>query len=382
MAKFGMSLCVLGMAGEFRRRASRVNALWPRTVIATAAVQNLLGGDEVMKGSRKPEIMADAAYAILTRPARECTGNFFIDDEVLTVGGRDEPRQVPERAGVGAHPRLLRVAANAVDDTEKKRLRREVLDDVGALLFEHLAAQEWGRVLVEVTTDGAGQPVVAEMEVEDVVGDEARIDAAFAHEPTVRPLLPVLAKAVEALCGLEDVELERVAGATFLRQPGGSFEWLPGLVHMPSAALERAWDEVTASLKGKQAALEDRFGLGTFEGYDLDLERERIAFRGKGRAGVAGRATLVGSFSFASRSWAWGAHNPNLPPHVRAASAALIDGIVERDMWELTTPIFGTDEATAWALCAFVCAEADGQGVYRAKNGESAVFVMLRELGV
>jgi hypothetical protein len=267
-----------------------------------------------------------------------------------------------------------------MDDTEKKRLRREVLDDVGALLFEHLAAKEWGRVLVEITSGDAGQPIVAEMEVEDVVGDEARIDAAFAHEPTVRPLLPVIAKAVEALCSLEDVDLERVAGATFLRQPGGSFEWLPGLVHMPSAALERAWDEATASLEASQAALEDRFGLGTFEGYELDLERERIAFRRGGDVKLTGRATLIGSYSFASRSWAWGAHNQNLPAHVRAASAALIDGIVDRDMWELSTPIFGTDEATAWALCAVVCREASGQGVYRGRNGESAVFVLLRDL--
>jgi hypothetical protein len=267
-----------------------------------------------------------------------------------------------------------------MDDTEKKRLRREVLDDIGALLFEHLAAQEWGRVLVEITADDAGQPIVAEMEVEDVVGDEARIDAAFAHEPSVRPLLPVLAKAIEALCSLEDVELERVAGATFLRQPGGSFEWLPGLVHLPSAALERASDDAKASLKARQAALEDRFGLGTFEGYELDLEREHIAFRGAGRGGVTGKATLIGSFSLASRSWAWGGNNQNLPPHVRAASAKLVDGILDRDMWELSTPIFGTDEATAWALCALVCEQADGQGVYRAKSGESAVFVLLREL--
>jgi hypothetical protein len=267
-----------------------------------------------------------------------------------------------------------------VDDAEKKRLRREVLDEVGALLFEHLAAQEWGRVLVEIASGDDGQPVVAEMEVEDVVGDEARIDAAFGHEPTVRPLLPVLAKAIEALCGLDDVDLERVAGATFLRQPGGTFEWLPGLVHMPSAALERVWDEATTSSKARQVALEDRFGLGTFEGYELDLERERIAFRSAGRAGVAGRATLIGSFSYRSRSWAWGANNQNLPEHVRAASAALIDGILDRDMWELSTPIFGTDEATAWVLCAFVCGEAGGQGVYRGRNGESAVFVLLRDL--
>jgi len=87
MAKFGMSLCVLGMAGEFRSQGVAVNALWPRTVIATAAVQNLLGGDEVMKGSRSPDIMGDAAHVILTRPSRECTGNFFVDDEVLRSAG-------------------------------------------------------------------------------------------------------------------------------------------------------------------------------------------------------------------------------------------------------------------------------------------------------
>ena len=87
MAKYGMSLCVLGMAEEFREPGVAVNALWPRTVIATAAVMNLLGGEEVMRHSRKPEIMADAAHAILTRPSRECTGNFFIDEDVLVTAG-------------------------------------------------------------------------------------------------------------------------------------------------------------------------------------------------------------------------------------------------------------------------------------------------------
>ena len=86
MAKFGMSMCVLGMAGEFRQQGVAVNALWPRTTIATAAV-NMLGGDELIKRSRIPEIMADAAHAILTRPAREFTGNFCIDDEVLAAEG-------------------------------------------------------------------------------------------------------------------------------------------------------------------------------------------------------------------------------------------------------------------------------------------------------
>jgi citronellol/citronellal dehydrogenase len=87
MAKFGMSMCVLGMAGEFRQAGIAFNALWPRTVIATAAVQNLLGGDATIRGSRKPEIMADAAYEVLTRPSRECTGNFFIDDDLLRSAG-------------------------------------------------------------------------------------------------------------------------------------------------------------------------------------------------------------------------------------------------------------------------------------------------------
>jgi len=87
MAKYGMSLCVLGMAEEFRRDGVAVNALWPRTAIATAAVQNLLGGDAMMNASRKVEIMADAAWYILTKDSRGTTGNFFIDDEVLAAEG-------------------------------------------------------------------------------------------------------------------------------------------------------------------------------------------------------------------------------------------------------------------------------------------------------
>jgi citronellol/citronellal dehydrogenase len=90
MAKFGMSMCVLGMAGEFRSAGIAFNALWPRTTIATAAVNNLLGGANMMKASRKPEIMADAAYVIFNRPSRECTGNFFIDDDVLKSAGKTD----------------------------------------------------------------------------------------------------------------------------------------------------------------------------------------------------------------------------------------------------------------------------------------------------
>lgn len=87
MSKYGMSMCVLGMAEELKKDGIAVNALWPRTAIATAAVKNLLGGDPAINHSRKPEIVADAAYFILTKPSRDCTGNFFIDDEVLIENG-------------------------------------------------------------------------------------------------------------------------------------------------------------------------------------------------------------------------------------------------------------------------------------------------------
>ena len=85
MAKYGMSMCVLGMAEEFRSAGVAVNALWPRTVIATAALNLIPMADP--KLGRKPEILADAAHVILTRDSRSCTGNFFIDDEVLAQAG-------------------------------------------------------------------------------------------------------------------------------------------------------------------------------------------------------------------------------------------------------------------------------------------------------
>lgn len=87
MAKYGMSLCVLGMAQEFKHDGIAFNALWPRTAIATAAVQFALGGDEMMQASRTTDILSDAAHLIFTKPSRECTGNFFIDDVLLYENG-------------------------------------------------------------------------------------------------------------------------------------------------------------------------------------------------------------------------------------------------------------------------------------------------------
>ena len=87
IAKYGMSLCALGFAAELRADGIASNALWPRTLIATAAVQNLLGGDEAMAVSRKPQLYADAAYAVVTRPSREYTGNTLLCEDVLAEEG-------------------------------------------------------------------------------------------------------------------------------------------------------------------------------------------------------------------------------------------------------------------------------------------------------
>jgi citronellol/citronellal dehydrogenase len=86
ISKYGMSMCVLGMSQEFKKDGVAVNALWPKTGIATAAIY-MLGGDPLIQRCRSPEIMADAFYAIVTQPSKTCTGNFFIDEEVLKNKG-------------------------------------------------------------------------------------------------------------------------------------------------------------------------------------------------------------------------------------------------------------------------------------------------------
>jgi hypothetical protein len=265
-----------------------------------------------------------------------------------------------------------------MDDAEKARMRREILDEVGELLHERLAAGEWGRVLVEVARDGA-EPTVAGIDVEDIVGDEARVDAVFGDEAT-RSLLPVLAKATEALCELAEVDLDDVRGGTFVRQRAGGFAWLPGLVHMPSGPLDAEWDALLAKLEARNAALEERFGLGKQERYDVDLEKETIVFSSGGRSIVLARAVLIATFAQASRVWAWGGYNKNLPQSVQVASAALADAIPDRGIREVSTPLFATDEGTAWVLAALVCDRCGGEGVYRTPTAGGHAYLLLRDV--
>ena len=265
-----------------------------------------------------------------------------------------------------------------MEDAEKSRMRSEILEEVGELLREQLAADEWGRILVEVVREG-DQPVVAGIDVEDIVGDEARVDAAFADE-AARPLLPLLAKATEALCALDEVDLDDVRGGTFLRRRAGGFVWLPGLVRLPSAALEEEWDALKLRLEARNAALNTRFGLDAHDRYDVDLEKENLVFSTGGRPRVVARATLIATFAQPSRVWAWGGYNKNLSTTVREASAALADAIPERDIWEVSTPLFPSDEATAWVLAALVCDRCGGDGVYGTPTANGLAFLLLREV--
>jgi hypothetical protein len=265
-----------------------------------------------------------------------------------------------------------------MDEDEAHRTRREILEDVGALLEEHLAAREWGRLLVEVVAGPTGEPIVAGIDVEEIVGDEALVDAVFGST-AIREVLPMLAKATQALCGLDGVDFETVRGGTFVRQRAGGFAWLPALVRTPSAPFDGERDNVVARLRAKNEALGLPFGTCLSGKIDVDLNRGLVSFETLRHATCHARATLVGTFASETRTWGWGFSNPHLPEGVRRASAAAVDGIADHGgMWELSTPVFATDDATAWALSALVCDRAAGEAVCSGPDPEGTVFLLLR----
>ncbi|HIG75291.1 MAG TPA: NAD(P)-dependent oxidoreductase [Bacteroidetes bacterium] len=107
MSKYGMSMCVLGWAREFKETGIAANALWPKTTIATAAVRNLLGGEEMIRASRTPEIVADAAHWIFSQDPRGTTGHFFLDEEVLRMAGETDFERYAVEPGTDLMPDLF-----------------------------------------------------------------------------------------------------------------------------------------------------------------------------------------------------------------------------------------------------------------------------------
>jgi hypothetical protein len=222
-------------------------------------------------------------------------------------------------------------------------------------------------------------PVVAGIDVEEVVGDEAHVDAAF-NATATHTLLPLLANATEALCALEGVELDDVRGGTFVHF-GDEFAWLPGLVRAPSRSLDREREALVASMREKNEALASQFRDADRVELDVDAGILRwLTGVGSGRAVGTASATAIGTYAWAPRTWAWAWSHPNLTEAVRKASAALNDALKDRDLWEITTPTFATDESTAWLLAALLCDRAQAHGVQRMARDDGVLFVLLRDV--
>lgn len=166
MSKYGMSMCALGMAAELREQGVAVNALWPRTAIWTAAMEMLAGGGVGAGGSqseavrakcRKPEIIADAAHAILTQPSAQCTGNFFIDDEVLSKYAGVSAAQVEQRyayvPGAQYLPDFFLGDSMAAGLLEKSAGKTAAGAGAGAKAGGGKVAALWERVRASVTDD-------------------------------------------------------------------------------------------------------------------------------------------------------------------------------------------------------------------------------------
>ena len=193
---------------------------------------------------------------------------------------------------------------------------------------------------------------------------------------TVQSVLPALAAATEALCAIDGVELDEVRGGTFVRLESG-FAWLPGLVRAPSRRLDSERAELVARAQGKNAALSARFRA---DRVDLDVTRAVFRWWAGGRAVGEARATLVGTFARAQRAWAWAWGNPSADERTRKACQDLVDAIGERDLWELTTPAFATDESTAWALAALLCDRTNAEGVQRMAQADGSLLVLLHDV--
>ena len=264
-----------------------------------------------------------------------------------------------------------------MDNAETARMREEILRELEPLLYENLAAAEWGRALVRVQRAPVGDRVrVVGIDIEDLVGDEGKVDAALAGRDA-RALLPLLADATVALAATCGVEVDDIEGGTILRRPGGGFAWLPGLVHAPSAGFERLRDAATERVLGKQDALARR---GVADRFEVDLERGSISFVTGERREARAVATLLGSFARASCTWVWAWANPSLAEGVKRRAAAVCDAVPQRDLWELTTPQFATDEGTSWALCSLVCEAVGGEGLYKAPHPSGCIFFLLRAI--
>lgn len=265
-----------------------------------------------------------------------------------------------------------------MEPAERAESRAGILEELRGLFAAAFAWDTWGRLLVHVDVVEDGRPVVIDVAVEDIVGDERRLAAAF-EGPEVRAALPAVARAVEALVALDELDLDALGGGTFVRTEGGEVAFLSGLVRSPSAVFDRARDEVVARGRARDAALAERFALGA-DGRLVPSPGGRARVVRDGRDVAAGEAVVLGTFSRPRRSFVWAAANPSLPEAERKACSALLDAMPQREAWEIGTFGFATDEATAAALCAWVCDTLGGEGLVRLEGDGGPIFVLVRAL--
>lgn len=265
-----------------------------------------------------------------------------------------------------------------MEASERAEARAGILDELRGLFEAAFAWDTWGRLLVRVAIGEDGAPVVVDVAVEDIVGDEARLSAAF-EGPEVRAALPAVARAVEALVALDDLDLEGLGGGTFLRTPAGAAAFLPGLVRSPSGPFDGERDRAEAQVKALNVALAERFGVGR-DARVVPSPGGRARIVREGRDVATASAVVLGTFSRPRRTFVWGAANPSLGEADRKACQALLDVMPQRESWELSTFAFATDEATAWALCAWVCTSLGGDGIVWIDGEGGPIFVLLRDV--
>ncbi len=257
---------------------------------------------------------------------------------------------------------------------------RAILDELLGMFRAAFAWGAWGRLLVSLSPNAAGELVVDDVLVEEIVGDDEALDRAFGSDDA-RACLPALASAVVALAMAEGVDADRVVGGTFVMTHEGNLAFLPGLVRAPSPALDARRADLVARLRAKNDDLAERYGIGRGASIGADMVEGSVEV---GRAGVpvaVGRQVVIGSFASRERAWVWGAHNPSLEPAARARCARLLDALGDRSMWEISTPGFATDEATTWLYAALLAEEHGFEGVARVAAGsEGYVLLGLSDL--
>ncbi|MFO0659834.1 MAG: hypothetical protein U0165_08395 [Polyangiaceae bacterium] len=260
---------------------------------------------------------------------------------------------------------------------ERARLGEEILSEIGGVLFEHFAASEWGRILVGVQHKGDGELAVASIDVDELVGDERKVDAALGGT-AIRAWLPALASAVDALTSLEEADIELLEGGTFVRVGTGGMAFLPGLVRAPSASFDRLRSEALEWMQHQnRTMLEKGVQPATVQ---LDLERS-VAFVDDSKGGEREvPVVLLGSFSRAPRTWAWAFSNPSVPSSTASRCRAVVDRVTPRDMWEISTPQFATDEATCSALVAVVAKSIEAAGVLRFGHPDGLIYVIVERV--